>query len=78
MKHNTLSCFVVGNFRNSVGELEHFNGDLVSIAKSVGFKLHDELIWRGASNIANQRAGQFEANRKSIRVHEYILVFRKP
>jgi len=77
MRVDTLTIFVVGNFRNKEGELLHFNGDIVSIAKNVGYKLHDELIFWGASKCASQRCGQFEANRKSVRVHEYIIVLRK-
>lgn len=77
MKSGSLSVFVVGNFRDKNGYLIHFNGDLVQIANSVGYKLHDELIFWGASKCAAQRCGQFEANRKSVRVHEYILIFKK-
>ena len=37
----------------------------------------NELIFWGASKCASQRCGQFEANRKSVRVHEYIIIFKK-
>lgn len=77
LKENTLSVWVVGNFRDKQGYLKHFNGDLVKLAEIIGFKLHDELIFHGASGAAHQRVGQFEANRKSVRVHEYILIFKK-
>lgn len=77
LEKNSLSVWVVGNFRDKNGALRHFNGDLVRIAKELGFTLHDELIFHGASNCASQRCGQFEANRKSVRVHEYILIFKK-
>lgn len=78
LKAGALAVWVVGNFRAKDGTLRHFNGDLITLADSVGFKLHDELIFWGASGAAAQRAGQFEANRKSVRVHEYIVVLRKP
>jgi len=77
LKKGCLSVWVVGNFRDKSGVLTHLNGDLARIAKEVGFKLHDELIFWGASKSAVQRCGQFEANRKSVRVHEYILIFKK-
>lgn len=69
---------VTGNFRDKHGHLRHFNGDSVRLCKEVGFILHDELIFWGASGQAYQRLGQFVANRKSVRVHESILVFKKP
>ena len=77
LENDSLCVMVVGNFRNKDGNLVHFNGSLVNAARKVGFKLHDELIFWGASKCASQRCGQFEANRKSVRVHEYILIFRK-
>lgn len=77
LKDDCFSVFVVGNFRNKKGELVHLNGDLIRIAKEVGFKLWDELIWEGASNVALTRCGKFEKNRKSVRMHEYVIILKK-
>lgn len=78
LKTGSLFVMVVGNFRDKRGNLRHFNGDTVRLAESMGFVLHDELIFWGASDVAYQRLGQFVANRRSVRVHEYILIFKKP
>lgn len=78
LKRGAFFVMVVGNFRDKKGTLRHFNGDVVRLGKEVGFILHDELIFWGASDIAYQRLGQFVANRKSVRVHEYIIIFKKP
>lgn len=77
LKPNSLAVWVVGNFRDRAGWLVNFNASVANLAKSVGFNLLDELIFWGASNAAVQRSGQFEANRKSVRVHEYILILKK-
>lgn len=77
LKINCFAVFVVGNFRNKSGELEHLNGDLITIGKNIGFKLWDELIWMGASNVALTRCGKFSVNRKSVRMHEYIVILKK-
>ncbi len=77
LKKDCLSVWVVGNFRDKEKNLIHFNGDIVKIALECGFKFHDELIFWGASKNAVQRSGQFVANRRSVRVHEYILIFKK-
>lgn len=77
LKENHFAVFIIGNFRNRKGELEHLNGDLIRIAKKNGFKLWDELIWEGASNVALTRCGKFEKNRKSVRMHEYIIILKK-
>ena len=78
LKSGALFVMVVGNFRDKKGNLRHFNGDTVRLGHSAGFVLHDELIFWGAADIAYQRLGQFVANRRSVRVHEYLLVFKKP
>lgn len=78
LKPGALCVWVVGNFRRTDGSLRHFNGDTVRLGAEVGFKLWDELIFWGASDVAASRSGQFVANRKSVRVHEYIIVFKKP
>lgn len=78
LKPDSFFIMVVGNFRDKHGALRHFSGDSVRICKELGFILHDELIFWGASGQAYQRLGQYVANRKSVRVHESILVFKKP
>lgn len=77
LKPNHLMVWVVGNFRNSEGYLIPFNSDLIRLALNTGFKYHDEIIWVGASSVAKLRVGQFSANRKSVRIHEYVLIFKK-
>jgi len=77
LKPGALFIMVVGNFRDKKGNLRHFNGDVIRLGKEVGFTLHDELIFWGASDQAYQRLGQFVANRRSVRVHEYIVIFKK-
>lgn len=78
LKPGALFVMVVGNFRDKRGNLRHFNGDTVRLGATAGFVLHDELIFHGASDVAYQRLGQFVANRRSVRVHEYIIIFKKP
>lgn len=78
LKPGAMFVMVVGNFRDKKGNLRHFNGDAIRLGKEVGFVLHDELVFWGASDVAYQRLGQFVANRKSVRVHEYVIIFKKP
>lgn len=77
LKKDCLCVLVIGNFRDKDGNLIHFSGDTIRLAKEIGFQLHDELIFWGASGSANQRVGNFEANRRSVRVHEYIIILKK-
>lgn len=77
LKPDSLCVWVVGNLRRNNGSLIHLNGDTARLGREVGFQLWDELVFWGASGAAAQRAGQFVANRKSVRVHEYIIIFKK-
>jgi len=77
LEDDSISVWVVGNFRNKFGALEHLNGDLIRIGKENGFILLDEVIYEGASKVALTRCSKFEKNRKSIRMHEYIIIFKK-
>ncbi len=77
LKPNSFCVWVVGNFRDKKGEMIHFNGDVVRLAKEAGFKFWDEIIWNGASTVALTRCGKFISKRKAVRIHEYVLVFKK-
>ena len=77
LKKDSLCVWVVGNFRDKNKNLVHFNGDVVRLGKEIGFNLHDELIFWGASGSAVLRSGNFVANRRSVRVHEQIIIFKK-
>lgn len=77
LKKDSFCIWVVGNFRDKSGEMINLNGDIIRLAKEVGFKFWDEIIWNGASSVALTRSGKFSSNRKAIRIHEYILVFKK-
>lgn len=77
LKKDSFAVFVVGNFRDKSGALKHLNGDLIRVAKECGFVLWDELVWLGASQVALTRCGKFEKNRKSVRMHEYVVILKK-
>ena len=76
LKTNTYCIWIVGNFRDKTGKMLHFNGDVVRLATEVGFTFWDEIIWFRYS-VHNKRITKFIPNKKIIRVHEYVLVFRK-
>lgn len=77
LKPDSYSIWVIGNFRNKNGALIDFRGDMVRLAKRVGFIFHDDIIIHSASGSAVQRVGQFRANKKSVRIHEHALIFKK-
>jgi len=77
LKKGSFSVWVVGVFRDKRGELLHFNGDLARMGKEIGFKLHDEVIFKFGGDVAKTRSTMFQADRKTVRIHEYLIVFKK-
>ena len=77
LKPDSYCIWIVGNFRNKSGVLIDFRGDVVRSAKKSGFIFHDDIVIHSASGNAVQRVGHFKANKKSVRIHEYALIFKK-
>lgn len=77
LKPKSYSIWIIGNFRNKGGGLIDFRGDMVRIGKNAGFIFHDDIVIHSASGSAVQRVGHFKANKKSVRIHEHALIFKK-
>ena len=77
LKPNSYAIWVVGNLRHKNTYLIDFRGDVVRSAKKAGFIFHDDIVVHSAAGNAVQRVGRFEANKKSVRIHEYALIFKK-
>jgi len=77
LKKDSFAIWVVGNLRHNNTYLIDFRGDVVRSAKKAGFIFHDDIVIHSAAGNAAQRVGRFEANKKSVRIHEYALIFKK-
>ena len=51
--------------------------DTINIFKKSGLIPHDIIIMKNMSPFAPLQAGKVAASRKTAKIHEYILVFRK-
>ncbi len=79
LKSGSLSCWVVGLYRDKEGVLLPLHHDIARLHNRVGFKLKEEIVLNLRNTGAIQRVGNFEkGNRFLIRTHEYCLVFKKP
>jgi len=77
LKPNALSCWV-GLHRDKDGELLPIHHDISSLHRGLGFKMTEEIILSKLNTKALLRVWKFEkGNRFLIRLHEYVLVFRK-
>lgn len=78
LKPRSLSCWVVGMHRDGRGKLRCMNHEVARIHAAHGFELQEEIVLHVQNNGAIQRVGQFDkGNRRLVRVHEYLMVFRR-
>lgn len=76
---NSFACIVVGDVRNKYGYYE----DFITITKEAfyraGMCLYNDIIILNSIGTASLRAKKtFTADRKNVKIHQNLLVFRKP
>lgn len=78
LKENRFAVFVVGDIRNSKGAYRDFVSQTKSIFQACGLCLYNEIILLEQFGTAPMRAsGIFKARRKTVKVHQNVLVFYK-
>lgn len=78
LKDNRFAVFVVGDIRDSKGAYRDFIGLTKDAFFNNGLCLYNESILLNQYATAAMRAGkQFEARRKTVKVHQNVLVFYK-
>ena len=77
LKDGAFCVWVVADFRQN-GKLIDFHGDTIQLFKKAGFNYHDIIIMENISPFATLTTYQAACKRYAPKVHEYILVFRKP
>lgn len=80
LKNGCYAVFVVGDVRDKDG----YYKDLITITKNAfykaGLKLYNEAIFleNGLNTAAMRADKQFTAGKKLVKVHQNVLVFKKP
>lgn len=77
LKSGKFCAWVVADFRHK-GELLSFSSDCISSFKKSGFKHWDTVIIKNFSPFAALQMGKVAAKRYTSKIHEYLLIFRKP
>ena len=77
LKSGAFACWVVGDMRTNEG-LHNFHGDVINSFKKHGFLQHDVVILENISPFAALQIGKTASKRYTSKIHEYLLVFRKP
>lgn len=77
LKPGGFVCWVVGDWRDS-GGYRMFTHDVIAMFRGQGFVPHDTVIIKNNSPFAAFQAYKCACKRITSKIHETIVVFRKP
>ena len=79
LKPNSYACFVVGDVRDKQGFYLDFISDTKKAFINSGAKLYNEAILLNSVGTASMRANRiFSAGQKLVKIHQNVLIFKKP
>jgi DNA modification methylase len=78
LKSGSYACFVVGEFRNKFGNYVGFVPDTIKAFMESGMAYYNEAILLTPIASASMRAGGNMKSQKLVKVHQNVLVFKKP
>jgi hypothetical protein len=79
LKRGGYAVFVVSEFRDKQGYYVNFVGDTITAFERAGLRYYNSAVLLQPLGSAMLRAARiFEASQKLCKVHEQVLVFKKP
>lgn len=78
LKSGGYACFVVGEVRDKNGNYIGFVPDTIKAFQNCGMNFYNEAIFLNAIASASMRANGNMKSQKLVKVHQNILVFKKP
>jgi DNA modification methylase len=78
LKSGGYACFVVGEVRDKKGNYYGFVPDTIQAFKKCGMNFYNEAILLNAIASASMRANGNMKSQKLVKVHQNILIFKKP
>jgi DNA modification methylase len=78
LKSGCYACFVVGEVRDKKGNYIGFVPDTINAFKDCGMGFYNEGILLDQLGTASMRAGGNMKSQKLVKVHQNVLVFKKP
>jgi len=77
LKKGGLACFVVGEFRDKDGNYVGFVPDTIKAFLEADMKYYNEMILLNVVGSASMRAETTMKNKKIVKIHQNVLVFKK-
>lgn len=77
LKKGGYACFVVGEIRDKKGNYIGFVPDTINAFKKAGLSYYNEAILLNCIASASMRANSYMKNKKLVKVHQNVLIFKK-
>lgn len=77
LKSGGYACFVVGEFRDKRGNYRGFVPDTIRAFTDCGMKYYNEVILINSFASARFRVDKYMKNKKLVKVHQNVLIFKK-
>ncbi len=77
LKDNRFACFVVGNVRDNNGFMKDLVGLTIRLFEKYGLQFYNDIVLRQPIASASMRADKNMKYRKTVKVHQNVLVFCK-
>lgn len=78
LKSGGYACFVVGEVRDKKGNYMGFVPDTINAFKSCGMSFYNEAILLNPVASASMRANGNMKTQKLVKIHQNVLIFKKP
>ena len=79
LKSGGYACFVVGEVRDKKGNYLGFVPDTINAFKKAGMNFYNEGVLLNCIGTASMRAPRiFGSNKKLVKIHQNVLIFKKP
>jgi len=79
LKSGGYACFVVGEVRDKKGNYIGFVPDTINAFEKAGVRFYNEAILLNSIASASMRANkQFSSGKKLVKIHQNVLIFKKP
>lgn len=78
LKHGGYACFVVGEVRDKNGYYLGFVPDTIKAFEKAGMRFYNEAILLNPVASASMRANGNMKTEKLVKIHQNVLVFKKP
>lgn len=79
LKSGGYACFVVGEVRDKKGNYIGFVPDTINAFEKAGVRFYNEaILLNQLGNAAMRASNQFPKGEKLVKVHQNVLIFKKP